>query len=596
MTKNIIEYVIACISEFAEFHSLSLKDSFDYLYKFKGIDYNIQQKLNVFKDKFRELSKVDFSIDSREKNEFIKNFIEKLEKVIIYRIEVPEHTDLNRYFEIMNTRGEQLEKTDILKAELMSFLGKENEIDKNKRKQLNDQQSLFAKIWEACSDMTGYVQMHLISKNNVIRDAIFGNNWNLIPQNISSEDALNKMLGEIAKLENKSQNNNSNNQDNKDINENNESYYIENIIQDKFKIEKYDDWSEDEKKRVRFESIISFPYFLLHTLKVFIKHYNIHQEEESEIIDELLDDKKLIDTFKKVIKFGVMNNQKIRNNKDFSLKFIDCLLKTRFLFDKYIIKREYANDNLDGQWSLKELNVSGGNTNRKPYYKNTLFISKDNDSINKKNLMIQSALRVSYTSPKVMHWITELLIWLYENQFEKDIEKHKEILFNPCWKAEMIAAKSVKKDFLENPNNKEFKMGVNTPHIVFNFLDYLLWLDDSEKNYSDFIFEFRNSVEHWYPQNPSDGREKWKDVDRFVNLCIIQRNINSRFSNMPPESKKITFKNMICKGSIKLRIMSDLTNKNQSDFNWKELCKNHESEMINKLENGCKEIMEKMQN
>lgn len=35
---------------------------------------------------------------------------------------VPENTDLNRYFEIMNTRGEQLEQHDILKARLMKHL------------------------------------------------------------------------------------------------------------------------------------------------------------------------------------------------------------------------------------------------------------------------------------------------------------------------------------------------------------------------------------------------------------------------------------------------------------------------------------------
>lgn len=96
-------------------------------------------------------------------------------------------------------------------------------------------------------------------------------------------------------------------------------------------------------------------------------------------------------------------------------------------------------------------------------------------------------------------------------------------------------------------------MGVNTPHIVFNYLDYLLWYYDRE-GYSDFTFEFRNSVEHWYPQNPSEGTfEQWKDgVDQFGNLCIIQRNVNAKFSNMSPEAKKSTFKNMIAKGSIKL--------------------------------------------
>lgn len=47
-------------------------------------------------------------------------FKEKLKKVRIYKIEVPKNTDLNRYFEIMNVRGEQLEQHDILKAKLMS--------------------------------------------------------------------------------------------------------------------------------------------------------------------------------------------------------------------------------------------------------------------------------------------------------------------------------------------------------------------------------------------------------------------------------------------------------------------------------------------
>ena len=49
-----------------------------------------------------------------------------------------------------------------------------------------------------------------------------------------------------------------------------------------------------------------------------------------------------------------------------------------------------------------------------------------------------------------------------------------------------------------------YEMGVNTPHIVFNYLDYLLWKDNVEK-YNDFSFEFRNSVEHWYPQTPIGG-------------------------------------------------------------------------------------------
>ena len=137
-----------------------------------------------------------------------------------------------------------------------------------------------------------------------------------------------------------------------------------------------------------------------------------------------------------------------------------------------------------------------------------------------------------------------------------------------------------------------YKMGVNTPHIVFNYLDYLLWYDNS-KEFNEFTFEFRNSVEHWYPQNPSEGTfEQWKDdVDSFGNLCIIQRNVNSRFSNMAPEAKKSTFGNMISKGSLKLRIMSELTEKSSNKVasqRWKDtLYKEHETEMISILKRAC---------
>ena len=43
-----------------------------------------------------------------------------LKNVTILRVAVPQDTDLNHYFEIMNNRGEQLEKHDVIKADLMS--------------------------------------------------------------------------------------------------------------------------------------------------------------------------------------------------------------------------------------------------------------------------------------------------------------------------------------------------------------------------------------------------------------------------------------------------------------------------------------------
>ena len=483
--------------------------------------------------------------------EHLIDFVEKLERVVLYRIEVPEHTDLNRYFEIMNTRGEQLEQHDILKATLMSYL-----------KSMPDKEA-FAKIWNACSDMTGYVQMHFFSRGNEYREGVFGRKWNSLPSAKWQAYKTNDDQTEIME----------------------EGCPVCDIIKQNFNVET--DWDKlEDGGRVRFESVIEFPYFLLHTLKVFISQYRIIGSDGKKIVDELIDDKKLIDNFDRVV--GYIDQNGILDKNDFAKEFIICLLRTRFLFDKYIIKREFANEDTQGEWSLKSLDVSGDGSSKKPFYKKTWIVrscshDKNNDKNNesvKENIMLQSALRVSYTSPKIMHWITQTLIWLTKNAENKDqIESYTGVI-------EEMAKEAVSRDFL---NDKEciennYAMGVKTPHIVFNYLDYLIWKSDKNR-YKDFVFEFRNSVEHWYPQHPSDGFESWKEVDQFGNLCIVQRKINSKFSNMPPEGKKSSFKAMIDKGSLKLRLMRDSTENNQ---NWKsEKCVEHGKEMLDLLRNAC---------
>ena len=482
---------------------------------------------------------------------------DNLSRVVVYRIEVPDNTDLNRYFEIMNTRGEQLEQHDILKATLMSYLSDEQD------------KSLFAEIWDACSDMTGYVQMHFTSKQNTVREAIFGDYWSEIPSKHWDDYKKGIEWGAI----------------------NGQELTLAKITERDFAVESFDGNLDDET-RVRFESIIDFPYFLLHVLKVYVSLNHIFHEDGLKIMDDLLDDKRLLDSFNRVVSYGVNKEGRIKENKEaFSKGFIVSLLRTRFLFDQYIIKREYKNENSDGDWSLKALYVYGKGTGKKPYYYNTMSVNKDehyqdwkSDTRNKQNLMIQSALRVSFTSPKVMHWITQLLIWLSENEEEEKIGFYEV--------AEDIARKAVREQFFDISRDGIYEMGVNTPHIAFNYLDYLLWKDNVE-NYNDFSFEFRNSVEHWYPQHPSEGSfDPWTDgVDRFGNLCIIQRNVNSRFSNMSPEAKKSTFEKMISKGSLKLRLMSKLTTGNDvtnASQNWKNtVCEEHEKEMISILYDSC---------
>ena len=461
-----------------------------------------------------------------------EKFKEKLKNVKLFRIEVPPHTDLNRYFEIMNVRGEQLEQHDILKAKLMEPLAP-------------DEQNAFSIIWDACRDMNGYVQMHF---NKQQRELLFGGDWDWL--NIDNVFSLKVDDGSV------------------------HPQTAIKIIENKEPIQVWD--GDDEAgNRIRFESIIDFPFFLLHVLKVFVAtEYN----EYFSAIPELLDDKKLLKTFTDII-------DKWKSDKEFSLKFIKYLLKCRFLFDKYIIKREYKNEDTTGSWSLKELKVSGARSKKKPYYRDTYFgeLNEWKTTYSPRtvtNLMLQSCLRVSYTSPKIMHWITELLKWLNVDDNLKKLSQFENQI-------EIIAQEPVIKFITD----KNYMQGVNTPHIVLNYLDYLLWTkrsDDEYKglNFDEFSFEFRNSVEHWYPQHPSSQSfDSWADVDKFGNLCIIQRNVNSKFSNLSPASKKDTYRQMIEKGSLKLRLMSSIT---EDDAEWKEtICGKHEEAMLKLLKNAC---------
>ena len=334
----------------------------------------------------------------------------------------------------MNVRGEQLEQHDILKAKLMEPL------DTNR-------QTAFSVIWDACRDMSGYVQMHFSKPQ---RESLFGVNWDRLNSDtvfsLKADDGGVHPQTAIEIIESK------------------EPLYV---------------WDGDDEagNRIRFESIIDFPFFLLHVLKVFV---STEFNEYFTAIPELLDDKKLLKTFTDIIDKWESNG---KSDKEFSLKFIKYLLKCRFLFDKYIIKREYKNEDVTGSWSLKELKVSGARSKKKPYYRDTYFGESNEWKTTYSprtvtNLMLQSCLRVSYTSPKIMHWITELLKWLNRDDNLKNLSQFENQI-------ESIAQKPVQ-EFIATDN---YEQGVNTPHIILNYLDYLLWTKRSDTEYKELNFD-----------------------------------------------------------------------------------------------------------
>ncbi|HNY45147.1 MAG TPA: DUF262 domain-containing protein [Bacteroidales bacterium] len=223
---------------------------------------------------------------------FAKNFYEN---VYLFRVEVPEETDLNHYFEIMNNRGEQLEKHEIVKALLMGEIKNDNnEIKKQ-------EQEKFAEIWDACADMNDYVFFNFDTTNrkNIFTNAgeLKANNFDEISTNENGDKGEELSLSKI-------------------ITEH-------NIPTDFPKEEKY--------IKNKYKSVIDFPNFLLQVLK-------INNNEVS------LDDKNLLKQFE-----NINPNPK---------EFIFDLLKYRTLFDQFVVKQDLADADENKQnWGIRKLNV-----------------------------------------------------------------------------------------------------------------------------------------------------------------------------------------------------------------------------------------------
>ena len=451
-----------------------------------------------------------------------ESFKSKILNAKLLRVPVPNDADLNHFFEIMNTRGEQLELHQIAKANILNAL--QNDSDKK----------IAALVWDACADMDRYVQMSF-EKN--LREQIFGNDWNKIcneselfeisieNNNNAKEEPLNKIL------ENK------------------------NLTSEKT--------TQNENENERFSSIINFPNFLLQV------NATMNNNTSSSSTNELLYDKKLIDNLKKHF-----------NNSENAKNFIYNLLKFRFLFDKFIIKTD---ENDDEKWSLKML---------KKYSNNKVTFSYvDTLDDNRLVVALQSCLRITYTSPRAMEWIFALLKGLNKNT----TANMQEIL-------ETYANEKVK-NALEKSNSYPM-----CERIILTYLDYILYREcivstqDNKikeklqnafkavgnvnlKNLKEWEFKFRDSIEHFYPQNPSgDSIERINDdkiLNSFGNLALVTTSGNSKFSNLAPSAKQTTYPNIIIQ-SLKLILMSACINGNNID-EYKQAISEHGKEMLTLL-------------
>ncbi|MFM7682117.1 MAG: DUF1524 domain-containing protein, partial [Bacteroidota bacterium] len=437
----------------------------------------------------------------------------------------------------MNSRGEQLEKHEIIKARLISKLVS------------NEDKATFNYIWGACSEMSVYIQQKYKHED------VFGKqfcDFNLIEFN-----DLPKVEGKLGK------------QTLNDI--------INSTENSEIKIEK--------DKNDAFQPIIDFPNFLLIVLKIKLCDYELFDPNVF-----ILDDKELINEFDKI--------RHIIDEK-FVKEFAVSLLKTKFFLDNYIVHQSIEDDErTSNPWKLQKWQYDLENHN---YYLKNLdeksesqlklqqLLSMFEVSFSpkqRKNYLFYCLLYLNRSNNRIINDYCDFVSSLAEKYF-KDVYLNASKLsqinvplpnsFDSTLLEKDFEAKNWK--LVDGINNDQFDFDLiygdgseaskGIPSYIFNYLDFKLWEKyaselkgrDFQENkperisffeslgspdfgllvFENFYFSRgRNSLEHFYAQanaNGEEGKLNQNEINCIGNYALIGGDLNSSASNYTPKTK-----------------------------------------------------------
>ncbi|MDR0762947.1 MAG: DUF1524 domain-containing protein, partial [Bacteroidales bacterium] len=346
------------------------------------------------------------------------------------------------------------------------------------------------------------------------------------------------------------------------------SEILQDLKEGKYDAKKTNQYTEDVE---HYSSILKFPSFLLHILRLIKKDDSIK-----------IKDQDLIAIFDKHLS---KEQEEVEN-------FFRKLLHYRILFDRYVIKRLKDDDS---PWRIRELKLNNDGS-----------YSRQSKEENRPLEMLEAFLQVS---TQQNHWLNFLLNKIGKEEVDNEkLIKHLEC-FDYFWaKIRLARLESGKQVDLEKlfktetiPNWGLLDNGTNTPRYWFFKLDYLLWKllwkdtwkdkwKDREKNTRLKNFQFREnrSVEHVHARNQDNEiNNKWDEelVDSFGNLALISVSSNSQNSNKSFELKKLLFEPRLIKygcESLKLAFIFE-----NNEWTKKE-CKEHKAKMIEILQEDLK--------
>ena len=429
------------------------------------------------------------------------------ENVIIFRSILPEDLDLNLYFERFNSRGEQLEAHEILKAQMMSKFGEDQEMTQK-----------FAGIWDACAEFDKPViktfQIRSRPKNTDEEgEKIFGKEFT----NFKLESVFEKIR--VKKIEQRS--------------------LLDAITQTKYERSSLVNNGADISN---YTTVIDFPTFLLQVF--FIMEGN----------DETtFDDKKLLKIF-----------EIERRDREWVQQFGQLLLTMKHIFDTLIVKNVQLENKTEWQIKRGQYETYQRNEIRINFQKNTF------DNLNKNIILLQSMFAVTFTANRDSRWLYEILQFLFNHIEELNQTEFASLFKNFLEKMAVRYAKerlftedkTIKK-YGTIPvyafNFVDYVLWKNREELKKEYKDI---------NFDHFKFAYRRSIEHWYPQNPNghDGESQLpaEFLHSFGNLCIITDSQNSRFGNSYPEAKLEQWERegIFHRQSLKLQMMADVTVKN----------------------------------
>lgn len=482
-----------------------------------------------------------------------------LNNVHIIHYRVPKDVDLNHYFEVMNSRGEQLEKHEIVKAKLSEQLNGDD-----------DAMEKFSRIWEACSDMSFYIQQKLPEKevfDTTMDDFIIESFDEFPDSNVSSSSSSGmKTISELLNSPMK-------------------------------KVDEDDEIDNND----HFQPIIDFPNFLLIVLKI----TRLWNEDDFNPLSFTLDDKELIKEF-----------EKVNLTPEFVKDFAYNLLLAKYFLDNYIIHHANGEDRaIENPWKLQYYYKRG---NKAAYLKD---LYEGNKAQQNEVIQLLSMFEVAFTPKQRKNYLFYCLYHLFE---DCDLNNYVEFLRKLADKYFFdVYLDSSKLNDINQPKPNSFDETIlnggelsvvledvdrdfdsiypvgsyNIPLYVFNYTDYKLWKKYAEelrgnkekkgsRNRIDFFsalgcsdFELepfknfyfsrtRKSLEHYYPQAKAGDYMpiKSQDINCFGNFAMIGSDANSSGSNWNPIDKKNRYldtkANQVSVASLKFRIMLQICQDN----------------------------------